>query len=73
MMCSDLELSEADVVVEDHGSICLVRHRSAAGRAWLDANVSEEATWFGGALAVEPRYLFNLVEGMRADGLGVAC
>ena len=42
-----------------------------AGREWLDENVSDDAQWFGGALVVEPRYVADIVVGMRQDGLEV--
>lgn len=60
-----------DISVENHGSICLVRTHTRAGRSWIKDNVQDDAQYLGDALAVEPRYLDNLVAGMRADGLVV--
>lgn len=61
-----------DVTIMDCGSICLVSPHTAAASEWIDENVDEAATWHGKALAVEPRYLDALVEGMRDDDLVVA-
>ena len=61
----------ADVMVEPHGSIVLVRPATDAGEAWLRENVQEDAQWWGAALVVEPRYLDNLLDGIRAAGLKV--
>jgi hypothetical protein len=63
----------ADVRVENHGSIVLVRPMTGAGRDWIEANVATDGGLFdfGGALVVEPRYVANLVDGMIADGLVV--
>lgn len=61
-----------DATVYNHGSICIVVPLTAAARAWIAENVSGESMWFAGGLVVEPRYLDDLVDGMRADGLEVA-
>ena len=52
--------------VENHGSLCLVKPLDDEALSWLNENV-EGGQWWGGALAVEPRYLENLLDGM--DGL----
>jgi hypothetical protein len=64
-------VSQLDVEVENHGSVVLVRPLSDAARAWLAEHVSPDAQRFGGAVAVEPRYVANLVDGMIGDGLVV--
>jgi hypothetical protein len=58
-----------DVEVSGHGSIFLVEPKTDAGREWIREHVSGEALWFGRALAVEHRYVANLVDGMINDGL----
>ncbi len=60
-----------DIQLQNHGSLRLVRPVTDAGREWIDENVDSEAQWFGGALAVEPRYVQAIVEGMQLDGLEV--
>lgn len=52
-------------------TIYLVTPLTEAGREWISENVSDDATWFGGALAVEHRYITDLVAGMQGDGLEV--
>ena len=61
-----------DVSVEHHGTIVLVRPISRDAHIWIRDNVEYEG-WqmFGGALAVEPRTVDVLVDGMRLDGLEV--
>lgn len=61
---------DVDAYVENHFSFFLVRPVSGLGRDWLDEKT--DGTWFGGALAVEHRYIEDLVAGMRGDGLVVA-
>ncbi len=61
----------ADVNIENHGSLVLIRPLTEAASDWLDENISEDAQHFGGAVVVEPRYVEAIVEGMRNDGLEV--
>ena len=61
-----------DALVSGHGSIYLVRPMSDAATAWIDENVQDDAQWLGPALAVEHRYILDLIDGMRASGLNLA-
>lgn len=60
-----------DVTVENHGSLVLVRPETDAATDWLNDNTDPEATWFAGALVVEPRYVEDLLLGMADEGLMV--
>ena len=62
---------QLDVSVEDHGSLWLFRPLTEEAKTWIDDNVEDAALWFGGALAVEARFVQAMVEGMLADGLEV--
>lgn len=57
-----------DYTFENHGSIWLCRPRTTRALKHLRREVSSEATWFGPALVVEPRYLDGLVDGLRDNG-----
>lgn len=58
-----------DFSVEYYGTITLLRPLTPACKAWIDENVASEGwQWFGGALAVEPRYLDTLVTDMLEEG-----
>ena len=61
----------ADVKIENHGSLVLLRPLTEAASDWLDENISEDAQHFGAAVVVEPRYVEAIVEGMQNDGLEV--
>lgn len=62
--------SAFDFRVENHGSVCLVFPLSEQARDWVENHVPLEGwQWFGGGFAVEPRYLHDLVDGMREEGL----
>jgi hypothetical protein len=58
-----------DASLENHGSIHLVRPLTECAVSWLDENT--DGTWFGNALAVEHRFVADLVAGMRESGLVV--
>lgn len=60
-----------DFVVENHGSICLLRCKTEAARAWVIEN-APHANWWAGSIVVEPRYIESVVDGIEGDGLIVA-
>lgn len=67
------DLAQADILVEDHGSVVLLRPLTRAGGVWLHDNVSSEPwQWLGAALAAEPRLVQPVIAGAEADGLRVA-
>lgn len=64
------DLADLDLQVENHGSIVLLRPLTDAAKRWIDESINPEGwQWFGHALAVEPRYVGAILEGMQADGL----
>ena len=60
-----------DIYVENHGTLILVRPATPVAKSWIEENVSDEATFWAGALVVEPRYVHDLLRGMKADGLEI--
>lgn len=50
------------------GGLALVEPLTPRAEAWLRANVDEEATWFGPALAVEIRYFPPLADAIIGAG-----
>ena len=60
-----------DFTVENHGSIFLVRPLTDEVKGWLNEHVAEDAQWFGGALAVEHRYVSDLVQGLLNEGFAL--
>jgi hypothetical protein len=61
----------ADFLVHGGGSVYLLRPISPAGAAWADQHIPSDATWFGGAIVVEHRYIRDIVVGATCDGLTV--
>jgi hypothetical protein len=60
-----------DLLVHSGGSVYLLRPASEAGAAWLDQHLTSDARMFGGAIAVEHRYIRDIVAGAVSDGLRV--
>jgi hypothetical protein len=55
-----------------HPSIYLLTPHTPAARAWLGENVQTESYQFiGTSLALEHRYIAEIVAGIRADGMEV--
>jgi len=57
------------VRIENHGSIVLLRPLDDDCRTWLLSHT--DGSWFGDALAVEPRYVMDLLFGMAEEGIDV--
>ncbi len=53
-----------DIDINDCGSIVLLTPRTEAAREWLEAHTS--GMWVGCSLAVEPRYVADLLEAEEA-------
>jgi len=63
---------KVDVVVSGGGSIYLIDWLTAKGKAWIAENLPNDAQRLGNSVAVEHRYIGDIVQGMIADGLRVA-
>jgi hypothetical protein len=62
---------EPDFVVRNEGTIFLLCPLTHAARQWIDDNLVQDWTTFGGCVVVEHRYIGDIVGGMCADGLEV--
>jgi hypothetical protein len=60
-----------DLSIQNEGSIFLLRALTDAGRDWIEANIPDDAQYFGGAVVVEHRYIADIAQGAIADGLVV--
>lgn len=66
------EQPKYDIRLENHGSVFLVRPMNDKAQEWLKNAVQEDAQWLGNALAVEPRYVAGLMEGLSDEGFQVS-
>lgn len=60
-----------DFEIQDHGSIMLLAPISTQAVAWIDDNLPPERMEWAGAVAIEPRYLEPIVQGILDAGLTV--
>lgn len=58
-----------DFVVRDEGNIWLFTPLTPAALQFLSEHIQEDAQYFGDSLAVEHRYVYDLLIGVRELGL----
>jgi hypothetical protein len=61
----------ADFSIRDEGSVVLLYPESDAAEAWAEAHISDEALHWAAAVVIEHRYVQDILDGIRADGLVV--
>ena len=67
-----IEFAPVDFSVANHGSVMILHALTDAARTWVDEHLPRDATtWGHSGTVVEPRYIVDIVEGIRADGLEV--
>jgi hypothetical protein len=62
----------ADFTLTDGGSVCLLTPTTSNARRWLDENIGEDAMYLGQGLAIERRYVQQIIDGVQSDGFEVA-
>lgn len=67
----DIMAKRADITVQHEGSQVLLHLHSANARRWVRQNIGDNALYFGQALAVAPRFVDSVLQGMREDGLNL--
>jgi hypothetical protein len=60
-----------DFTVQNEGTIFLLYPLTGPAQDWIDNNLPEDRTFFGTAVVVEHRYIRDIVQGIRGDGLRV--
>ena len=61
--------TDPDFVVENHSSIFLLQPLTPAANSWISERLPEDRMTFGGAVVVEHRYIWAILEGIQSDGL----
>lgn len=63
-----------DIVIENHGSIFLVRPTSCSGQEWIEQNIGQQNGFqpYWPTVVVEPRCIADIVKGIQADDLRVS-
>ena len=63
--------NQMDFEIVHGGSVSLLVPLTREGRRWLDESIGEDAIYLGNGLAVEARYLGQIVEGILLSGLSI--
>ena len=58
-----------DFSITGSGTIYLLRPITDAAHDWVEQHIPDDAMWLGGQVAVEHRYVDDIVEGFTAEGL----
>lgn len=66
---SPTEIPGSDFVVRDEGTIWLFTPVTPAAFDFLAEHIQSDAQYFGSSLAVEHRYVYDLLIGFREHGL----
>ena len=63
-----------DFLIENHGSIFLLRPVTDAGRDWVDEHIGADNGYqpYWPTVVVEHRFISDIVAGIQNDGLAVA-
>ena len=62
-----------DFLLENHGSIFLLRPQNERGTAWVNENIGSENGFqpYWPTVVIEHRHIADIVAGIHADGLAV--
>ena len=63
--------SSQDFIVSNHGTIFLLQPLTAAAKEWVAEHLPEDHQTFGSSIAVEHRFILDIVDGIRNNGLRV--
>lgn len=63
--------SVIDLVFHNHGSVWLMEPRTPLADEWIADNIPEDAPMLGNNIAIEARYVPDVVIGAIKDGLSV--
>jgi hypothetical protein len=68
------DLNTPDFELENHGSVFLLRPLNSAAKNWMSEHLpidDPETQFWGDSIAIEPRYVAPIVDGILADGLAL--
>lgn len=66
---SPTQSSAPDFAVENHGSIFLLQPLTPAANSWVEEHLPADRQTFGGAVVVEHRFIWGILEGLQSNGL----
>jgi hypothetical protein len=67
-----MKIAKADFAIYDDGTISLLRPVTEQAKEWTRDHIPELAMWWAGAVAIEHRYVEDILFGIHDDGLTVS-
>lgn len=58
-----------DFTYTNHGTLCLLTPLTPEAEEWIADNLPEDVMTLGPSVAIEPRYLEAILDGIENDGL----
>lgn len=71
-VANDNRQPQPDFRLDDHGSIIVLTPMSSAAKDWREAHLPEDAMTWGPGVAIERRFVGDILSGITEDGLTVA-
>lgn len=67
-------MKDADFLVQDHGSICILSPQTDGAMDWVEDNIEQDNDYqpYWPAVVIEPRYMSDILDGITADGMTLA-
>jgi len=67
-------MNSLDFILENHGSIFLLRPQNERAVAWVDERIGSNNGYqpYFPTVVIEHRFVADILAGIRSDGLGVA-
>ncbi len=63
--------AKVDFQVVDHGTVCLLYANTRRAKQWVKDNLPQDQMRYADASVVEPRYIDDITDGIRADDLDI--
>jgi len=63
--------TRTDFHVINGGSVFLLHPITREAQDWADKNIQPDAQRYGSAIVIEHRYIVDIIDGIKADGLEV--
>ncbi len=63
--------AKADFQIVDHGTLFLLYANTRRARRWVKENLPQDHIRYADASVVEHRYIDDIIDGIRADDLGI--
>lgn len=64
-------MAARDFTVDGHGTVFLLTPHTERAKSWVLASLSEDRTELGNSIAVEHRYIVDIVEALRNEGFNI--